>query len=279
MKTCLALLFITTLFGVTATPATAATPELSREAQLIALETGTWVSAKKHDVAAFAAVCLPDCIEIWGDGTVVPIKEVLAQVPDTEWLEYRLEDFKVTFPTENTGLVRYRVWARTTYKGRENTPQWMLASSVWVKSGDTWKAAWYQETPEPVAAPATAAVEAELLALENAWAKAYVDRDVKALERLEADDWVCTSADGQVTTKAQDIADLGSGTFQATEFKMSDLKVRIYGDTAVITGRQTEVATMAGRDASAVFRVTDVWIRRNGRWQAIATHLSREAKT
>ncbi len=119
-------------------------------------------------------------------------------------------------------------------------------------------------------------VEAELIALENAWAKAYVDRDVKTLDRLEADDWFCTTADGKMITKAQDIADVSSGTYQATEFKMSELKVRVYGDTAVITGRQTEVATMAGKDASDQFRVTDVWLKRNGQWRSIATHLSRE---
>jgi ketosteroid isomerase-like protein len=119
-------------------------------------------------------------------------------------------------------------------------------------------------------------VEAELIALENAWAKAYLDRDVKTLDRLEADDWLYTSADGKLISKAQDIADVSSGTYQATEFKMSDLKVRVYGDTAVITGRQTEVATMSGKDASDQFRITDVWLKRNGQWGCIASHLSRE---
>jgi len=60
---------------------------------------------------------------------------------------------------------------------------------------------------------------------------------------------------------------------------MADLKVQLYGDTAVVTGRQTEKATYKGEDASAVYRVTDVWIRRDGRWQAIATHLCHEAAT
>lgn len=119
-------------------------------------------------------------------------------------------------------------------------------------------------------------VEAELIALENAWAKAYLDRDVKTLDRLEADDWFYTSADGKLISKAQDLDDVSSGTYQATEFKMSDLKLRVYGDTAVVTGRQTEVATMAGKDASAQFRITDVWLRRNGQWKCIASHLSRE---
>ncbi len=130
-----------------------------------------------------------------------------------------------------------------------------------------------------LAAPEPSDPRAEVLALEHAWAKAYLERDVAALDRLVADDWFYTDADGKVTSKAQDIADVRSGTYQATEFMMSDLQVRTYGDTAVVTGRQTEIATLAGKDASAVYRVTDVWKRsENGRWQAIASHLSREAR-
>ncbi len=128
---------------------TSATKTPVLEAQLIALETGTWEAVKNHDVKAFADVCLPDCAEIWGDGSVLSIQEVLAQVPDTVLSEYKLEDFKVTFPAENTALVRYRVWAKTAYKGQATPPRWMLATAVWVQKDGSWKAAFYQETPAP----------------------------------------------------------------------------------------------------------------------------------
>ena len=131
-----------------------------------------------------------------------------------------------------------------------------------------------------LAAPAPSDCRTEVLALEHAWAKAYLERDVATLDRLEADNWICTSADGEVFSKADDLRVVGDGTYQATEFMMSDLQVRTHGDTAVVTGRQTEIATMAGKDASAVYRITDVWKRRDdGRWQAIASHLSRDAKS
>jgi ketosteroid isomerase-like protein len=253
-------------------------PAASIEAQLIALETSTWEAVKRHDVKAFADVCLPDCIEIWGDGTVFTIKEVLDQVPDTVLSEYKLEDFKISFPAENTALVRYRVWARAAYKGEATPPRWMLASAVWVKKNGSWKAALYQETPEPTPKPAdTASVEKELIQLENEWAKAYVARDLKTLDRLEADDWACTLADGKVVTKAQEHVEVSSGDYSATEFVMSDLKVRVHGDTAVVTGRQKEMATQGGKDASAIFQITDTWIRRDGKWRCIATHLSKIA--
>jgi hypothetical protein len=119
------------------------------EAQLIALETGTWEAAKRQDAKAFAAVCLDDCVEIYGDGTVLPIKDVLAQVPDTVIGEYKIEDIAVTFPINQTALVRYKVWARMSYKGQETPPQWVYATAVWVEKDGAWKAAFYQETPVP----------------------------------------------------------------------------------------------------------------------------------
>ncbi len=126
-----------------------------------------------------------------------------------------------------------------------------------------------------IAAPT---IEQELIKLEEDWAKAYVARDVKAMGRIEADDWVYTDADGNVITRAEDLADLASGAFVATSFVVDDLKVRVYGDTAVVTGRQTEKATYKGKDASAVYRITDTWIRRAGGWQCIASHLTKIAE-
>jgi uncharacterized protein (TIGR02246 family) len=119
------------------------------EAQLKALEVGTWEAAKRHDAKAFGDVCLPDCIEIYGDGTVLTIKEVLEQVPDVNIAEFKIEDMAVTFPAKNTALVRYKAWASTTYKGQATPPQWVYATAVWVKKDGAWKAALYQETPVP----------------------------------------------------------------------------------------------------------------------------------
>ena len=124
---------------------------------------------------------------------------------------------------------------------------------------------------------ALVAAEKELIQLENDWAKAYLTGDVKALDRIVAEGWALTGADGDVYSKAEDIADVASGAFVATLFEVADLKVKIFGDTAVVTGRQTLRATYKGKDASAVYRITDVWQRREGRWQAITTHLSRPA--
>jgi Domain of unknown function (DUF4440) len=124
-----ALFFATLLSGAAfAGPSTPAAGQVAPTAtglaaQLIALETGTWEAVKKQAVKAFAEVCLPDCIEIWGDGSVLTIQEVLAQVPDTVLSEVKLEDFKVTFPADDTALIRYRVRTRSAYKGQATPPR------------------------------------------------------------------------------------------------------------------------------------------------------------
>ena len=118
-------------------------------------------------------------------------------------------------------------------------------------------------------------IEKELIALENAWAKAYLTRDVKTLERLEADDWECTNAEGKISSKAKDIVDLGSGSYTASEFAMSDLKVRLHGDTAIVSCRQKEISTQDGKDTSALYQFTDTWLRRDNQWRCVATHLSK----
>lgn len=125
---------------------------------------------------------------------------------------------------------------------------------------------------------ASATIEKELIQLENDWATAYLARDVKALGRIEADQWVCTSWKGEVFGRADDMADLESGAYVAAEFKVEDLKVILHGDTAVVTGRQREKATYKGEDASGVFAITDTWKKQsNGSWQCISSQLTKLA--
>jgi hypothetical protein len=96
-------------------------------------------------------------------------------------------------------------------------------------------------------------VEQELKKLEMQYADAEVKKDVAVIGRLLADDYTLTDPDGIVITKAQTIADLKSGQDAVSSSAYSDMKVRIYGDT------------------------TDVWVKRGGSWQCVASHGSKVA--
>ena len=125
------------------------------------------------------------------------------------------------------------------------------------------------------------AVEQELLKLEREWLDAYTKRDVAAMERIEADDFMITFPDSSVRTKADEIANLKRPAPAGTPpiFMTADTKVRVYGDTAVLTGKVIQKGTYAegprkGQDYSFEHRYTDVYVKRNGRWQVVASHLT-----
>lgn len=120
----------------------------------------------------------------------------------------------------------------------------------------------------------TGEVEQELIKLEIDWAEAYLKKDIAFLDRILADDWTYTDSEGNVMIKAQDLAELKSGEFVVTSWAQDNVKVRVYGDTAVVTGRGTIKAQYKGKDASGQFQYTDTFIRRDGRWQCVATHSS-----
>ena len=127
----------------------------------------------------------------------------------------------------------------------------------------------------PVALAQTAnASEQELIKIENGWSNAVVKRDGPALQQLYADEYLYTDSDGVVRNKTQDIADVTSGRAKIASFLLDDLKVHVYGETAVVTGRNTLKGTFEGKDISGSYRFTDVFVKRAGRWQAVATQSS-----
>jgi ketosteroid isomerase-like protein len=124
----------------------------------------------------------------------------------------------------------------------------------------------------------TESVEQELIKLENEWADAWVKRDAASFDRIIADDYTWTSPWGDVWTKAQDLALVKSGEAVIKSWVLADMKVRVYGDTAVVTGRNTIKETYKGEDVSGQNRWTHTWVKRAGRWQCVAAHSSEIAQ-
>ena len=114
--------------------------------------------------------------------------------------------------------------------------------------------------------------------VEKEWAEALVKRDLAAIDRIESPDWMLADPEGNLVSKANTDADLKSGALTFETVHNDELKVRVFGDTAIASGLVTEKIKFQGQQTSAQYRFTDVFIRRDGRWQAISTHLSRVAK-
>lgn len=121
-------------------------------------------------------------------------------------------------------------------------------------------------------------VKQELVRLEREWADGYVKRDHTVLDRIEAVDFIGTDVDGSVFTKSKDIEELKSGVFKAESWTLDDMKVYLYGKTAVVTGSSMIKARYKGKDYSGRHLWTDTWVKIDGRWQCVATQSSKAAK-
>jgi hypothetical protein len=112
--------------------------------------------------------------------------------------------------------------------------------------------------------------EAALRRLEDGWAAAYVAHDAAALAPVLGEDFVMSRANSAMWTKADYLAHVRADTRQHTSITRADERYRIYGAAAVVTYRPTRVT--AG--IASVFRSTDTFIFRDGRWQLVARQIT-----
>ncbi len=118
----------------------------------------------------------------------------------------------------------------------------------------------------------TAKTEKTIIQLEEDLCVGYL-RDIAVVERILADDYIYIG-DGPARTKADELGDLKSGALKVTSLVNEDLKVRVYGQAAVVTGIYAIKATLHGKDHSGRHRFTDTFIRQKGQWRIVSTHAS-----
>lgn len=115
---------------------------------------------------------------------------------------------------------------------------------------------------------------AAVLAAEDAMYAALVQRDTAALAFALAPDFVLSGSAPELETRTQYLATAIMPGRMLEPIELADRRVRIYGHTAVVTGRSTFRGTLSGRAFSISARYTNVYLSREGRWQAVAAHLS-----
>jgi hypothetical protein len=120
-------------------------------------------------------------------------------------------------------------------------------------------------------------IDAELEQVQQQLISAWIHRDRSALERLLAQEWTVTHIDGRTSTRDQVLRDLDTGANRLLEGGVDDLRFRVYEDFAVVTGRTRARGEYQGHAYDVRLRFTDVLVRRDGRWQVVASHASRLA--
>jgi ketosteroid isomerase-like protein len=106
-------------------------------------------------------------------------------------------------------------------------------------------------------------------------AQAMIKADAKALDEILRDDVTYIHSSGPIEGKAQVIKEITSGKLKYTGVEPSEVGVRVYGDTAISTGRALLKASSLGKPMAFSVRFTEVWLRSNGVWQLAAWQSTR----
>ena len=116
----------------------------------------------------------------------------------------------------------------------------------------------------------TTAVSHELVELSHELARAVSEHDVGALEEMLAAEFTLQGAAGQLDR--DEFLAAASGPYEIDEFSYEQIDPEIYGNTAVLVSRYRQVARLDGRDLTHRMHVTDIWTRRDARWQIVRRH-------
>ena len=156
-------------------------------------------------------------------------------------------------------------------------------SLVVTRDQGEWSIAALHNTLEPVARPAPGSApiepkpettEAELVRLANEWDRAMVTNDAAAIGRYMGDEWVIIGADGSVDSREKFLDLVRRGIVTHDVMESHDLDVRVYGDAAVVIARGVSGGRYHGQAFLLDERVSSVFVRRDGAWRCVSTHLS-----
>ena len=118
-------------------------------------------------------------------------------------------------------------------------------------------------------------MQEEILRLEKEFSQAIVKNDAEAVGRFLADDWIIIDPDGGIIDRARFLGVIKSGALTHEMMESDDPRVRIYGNAAVVTAMTTTKGKFNGQVFNTQERATDVFMKQNGRWQCVLSHLTR----
>ena len=112
--------------------------------------------------------------------------------------------------------------------------------------------------------------------LEMQWRDAQVNNNVATMDSLLADDYIGIGANGTVQTKQETLDRQRNRTLVITSLDLSEVKVRVYGDTAVVTSRAELKGTNGGKDMSGTYHYTRVYIKKLNQWKIVSFEVTRK---
>ena len=171
-------------------------------------------------------------------------------------------NYAVKFKGADMAVMTHITVGKGEYKGKSFT-DYSRSMHIWMKRGGRWQVVSSESNPIP---------DGQVLRhIEREWEDANKNKDKAWFERNLADEYTAINARGKMFNKTEDIADTLSNTDTITSGELSDMKVRVHGDTAVVTGRLHRVGKDKNGNFDRNYMFTDTFVKRDGRWQVIAT--------
>ena len=149
--------------------------------------------------------------------------------------------------------------------------KWMTAFQR--QADGSWKAFWdiyNSDLPIGDALP-PGAEEQALMQIERDWAAAGVKNDWAALDKILAAEYA-NNVDGLIQPKKQLLANMKGGASKVASAAVDEMKVLIFGETGIVHFLWTQKSTLNGKDRSGTYRYTDIFVKRDGRWQAATSY-------
>jgi ketosteroid isomerase-like protein len=120
----------------------------------------------------------------------------------------------------------------------------------------------------------SAAIETEIIQVEERLRLAMLASDVGVLDQLLAPELLCTSHLGEIVTKQADLAAHASGAFKINKLQPSEQHIQLHGEVAIVSVRMQLSGSYQGNPANGDFRFTRVWaVAESGAWQIVAAHI------
>jgi uncharacterized protein (TIGR02246 family) len=123
--------------------------------------------------------------------------------------------------------------------------------------------------PAPLRAQGNSAVEQEVLKTEEERLQAFQHADAATLESIFAPEFTFVSANGEYHTLAELLSDVRTGRLKYTSLEHFDVHVRVYGDTAILTGRSGSKYIQNGKPGGAPRSYLNVYVKRDGKWRLV----------
>lgn len=240
---------------------------------------------RAKDNNKFIELLAPDVVGLYDNSPILVGQDAFRKDNET-WFASNIDFSSWESKTDTIVVSGILAYTRGIYHYTMNTQSGPVKDvgklvTIWKKIDGKWKViadASNRDLPSEQTLAQVGTVEA-FTRIENDWNSAVINKDANALDLLYAKEYTSTGNDGKVYNKQKDISDIISGSYKIISPPViSDIRVNLSGNVAVVNGINTYKGIYNGKDVSGSYGFLDVFVMRDGRWQCISTMASKLTK-